>query len=172
MLTLLLKSLYYFLPAYAANMAPVLFKFLPFGSKSVNKKLFGKNKTWRGLIVGIIFGTLIFGLQKVLYMKGTFTEISLIDYSGYGLLLGFLLSFGALCGDLVESYYKRKQGIAPGEKWFPWDQLDFVIGALLLSSLVYQVSGEVLLILVLVSPVLHLIVNYLGYLLKLKKNKF
>ncbi len=172
MLILLLKSLYYFLPAYAANMAPVLFKFLPLGSKSVNKKLFGKNKTWRGLIVGTIFGTLIFSLQKILYINGFFTEISLIDCGGYGLLFGFLLSFGALCGDLVESYYKRKQGIFPGEKWFPWDQLDFVIGALILSSLVYQVSGEVLLVLVLVSPILHLIVNYLGYLLKFKKNKF
>ena len=34
-------------------------------------------------------------------------EISLIDYSDFSLLLGFLLGFGAILGDLVKSYFKR-----------------------------------------------------------------
>ena len=64
------KSLYFFLPAYFANMAPVLFKKLNLLNKPVHEKLFGKNKTWRGLVVAVILGGIIFWLQKIAYIKG------------------------------------------------------------------------------------------------------
>ncbi len=167
---LLWKSLYFFLPGFAANMAPVLFRWIPWGKKPLSEHWMGSNKTWRGLIAGIVLGTLVFWLQQVAYQFG-FRNLAIIDYLDFSLWLGFWMSFGALAGDAVKSYYKRREGISPGKPWLPWDQLDFVIGGIIGACIVYVPSAEVVLLIVLAGPLLHLIVNYAGYLLGLKKNK-
>ena len=71
---LLLSCFYLMLPAYFANMAPVIVKkinFLgipiDFNKKINDKPIFGKNKTFRGLIFGIIFAMIITYLQFLLY---------------------------------------------------------------------------------------------------------
>jgi CDP-2,3-bis-(O-geranylgeranyl)-sn-glycerol synthase len=151
-------------------MAPVLFKWLPILDKPIHEKKLGAHKTWRGIIVATLVGTLIFAIQKWIYSLGL-TSWSLIDYSGYSFLFGTMIGFGAIAGDAIESYYKRKQGIAPGQSWLPWDQLDFVIGGLIAGLLFYVPPAEVVLVLVVVSPLLHLSVKYIGYLLKLEKKK-
>ncbi len=152
-------------------MAPVLFKKLPFFNISISEKLFGKNKTWRGLIIAPLIGMLIFWLQKIAFNAG-FTELAIIDYAHFSVWLGFLLGFGAIIGDLIESYYKRKANIPPGEKWIPFDQLDFVIGGLLFSFFMYVPKAEVMLVLVVGSPLLHIAVNHIGYWLGVNKSKF
>ena len=168
---LILKSLYFFLPAYLANLTPPLLKKVPFLNYSISEKYFGKNKTWRGLTVAILVGTLVFWMQKISYTNG-FTKLALIDYNGFSVLFGFLLGTGAILGDLIESYFKRKIGIKPGESWKPYDQLDFVIGALFLSFFVYVPKAEVVLILLIVSPLLHILFNLLGYWLKINKGRW
>ena len=167
-LELILKSLYFFLPAYIANMSPVLFRRIPWGNKPVSVKFFGENKTWRGMIIGTIIGGMIFALQKIIHLG--WQGLALIDYNDFSIGLGFLMGSGALLGDLVKSYYKRKAGIAPGKKWIPFDQLDFVLGGLVLGFFVYIPPAEVALVLIIISPLLHIIVNYLGYLLKINKS--
>lgn len=167
---LIIKSIYFFLPAYFANMAPVFARKIPFLNKSIWEKKLGKNKTWRGLVVGIMVGLVIFWLQKVAYTLG-FTSLAMIDYGDYSILLGALLGGGAIVGDLVESYYKRKGEIPPGEPWIPFDQLDFVIGAIVFSFIMYVPPAEVMLILVIVSPLLHLLINYIGFLLGIRSKK-
>ena len=167
---LILKSVYFFFPAYFANMVPVLVKKIPFLGKPINESKFGKNKTWRGLIFGTLIGVLVFWLQKLGYQKG-FTSLALIDYNGFSVLLGFLMGFGALIGDLVESYYKRRRNIPPGKVWIPWDQLDFVFGAIIFEAIVYTPPFSVIVILLVLSPLLHMLANYLGYLLKFNKSK-
>jgi len=166
----LLKCLYFFLPAYLANMAPVLFKRVPFLGQPIHEGKLGAHKTWRGLIIGTLVGTGVFAIQKYAYLKG-FTAWALIDYSGFSLLLGTFLGFGALAGDAFKSYYKRKAGIEPGKPWIPWDQIDFVIGGLILGMFFYVPPASVALILLVVSPLLHVLVNYLGYLLRINKQK-
>lgn len=168
---IVLDSLYFFLPAYIANMSPVLFRKLPIANKIINAKVFGKNKTWRGVLIASIMGTLVFYLQKIAYISG-FTKFALIDYSDFSLTLGFLLGLGAITGDLVKSYYKRKAKIEPGKPWPFWDQEDFVFGALILSFFVYVPPAEVAAVLMLASPLLHVAANYLGYLLGIRKVKF
>ena len=168
---LLLKALYFFLPAYCANMAPTLFKWIPLGNKPIYEKKLGSHKTWRGLIAGTIFGGIIFALQKYLYQQGL-TPWSLIDYNGFSLLLGLLMGFGALAGDIVKSYYKRKAGIPVGVKWIPWDQMDFAIGGLIFTWFVWVPPAEVALIILVISPFLHIIVNHIGYWLKIRKEKW
>lgn len=171
MSSLILKALYFFLPAYFANMAPQLLRWIPFGNKPINEKLFGKNKTWRGLLLATVVGGLVFWFQKLQYLNG-FTKWAVIDYADFSLALGFLMGAGAILGDLVKSYYKRKAKIKPGQPWPLWDQLDFVLGGLLFSFFIYVPPAEVALIIVFLSPALHVVVNYLGYLLKINKSRF
>ena len=168
---LILQSLYFFLPAYAANMAPVLFRWLPFLEKPVHEKVFGRNKTWRGLVVAALSGGLVFFIQKVLYIQG-FDSLAIIDYSDFSILYGFLLGAGAILGDLVKSYFKRGYDVSPGERWIPWDQLDFVFGGILFSFFLYVPPVEVVLILLIASPILHIVVNHAAYWLRIRKEKW
>lgn len=171
MSSLILKALYFFLPAYLANMAPILLRWIPWGNIPINEKLLGKNKTWRGLILAVIVGGLVFWFQKVQYLNG-FTKWAVIDYADFSLALGYLLGAGAILGDLVKSYYKRKAKIKPGKPWPFWDQLDFVFGGLLFSFFIYVPPVEVALVIVVFTPALHLLANYVGYLLKINKSMF
>ena len=163
-----------------ANMAPVLFKRIKFLNYPVDfnykwrgKPLFGSHKTLRGFFFGTIVAIITAYLQKWLFVNNHLKTISILDYSaGNILLIGFLLGFGALLGDLIESFFKRRSKIKPGKPWIPWDQLDFVIGALVLLSLVYIPEASVIVFLLVAVPILHLLVNYIGYCLKIKKNKW
>ena len=168
---LILKSLYFFLPAYFANMTPVFVRKIPFLDGPINKKLFGKNKTWRGVLAATIVGGLVFWLQQLAYSAG-FVDLALIDYADFGVSFGFLLGLGAIIGDLVKSYYKRKAEIPPGERWPGFDQLDFVIGGLTLGFFVYVPAAEVMLILIIASPLLHIAANHIGYWLGMREKKF
>lgn len=169
---LILQSLYFFLPAYFANMAPELFKWVPAGAKPIHQKKFGDHKTWRGLVVAVVLGTIIFLIQQWLYQFDLFYEISLIDYNGFPFWFGSLLGLGAILGDLIKSYYKRKEGIKPGESWKPWDQLDFVIGGIIGSFFFYVPPASVVAILLIISPLLHITVNHIAYGLRIRKSKW
>ena len=170
MIELILKSLYFFLPAYVANMAPILFKKVKLGDVPVSVKYFGKHKTWRGIMSAAIVGVIVFWIQKMLYING-FQEFAVIDYRHFSVVVGLLLGLGAILGDLVESYYKRKAQIPEGKPWIPFDQLDFVIGALVLVSFVYVPPANVALVLLIASPLLSMLFHFLGYKLGMVKGK-
>ncbi len=167
---IILKSLYFFLPAYCANMAPVLFRWLP-GGVPISKRLLGSNKTWRGIIAAILTGGLVFWLQQLLYALG-FRQFALIAYSDFSVALGFMLGAGAILGDLVKSYLKRGYNLPPGARWLPWDQLDFVFGGIIFSWFVYVPPAEVVLVLLVISPVLHIAINHIAYWLRIRKEKW
>ncbi|MBU1849778.1 MAG: CDP-archaeol synthase [Nanoarchaeota archaeon] len=173
------KALYFFLPAYIANAAPSFFRRINFLNKPVDcghkfrgKRIFGDNKTFKGLLVAIVFGTLMFALQKLLFSKGIFLKISLINYSSYSIILGFLLSTGTIFGDLFESFFKRQRGILSGKPWVPFDQTDYVIGALLFSSILFIPNIWTIIFLLLSSLIIHPVSHYLGFLLKINKDEF
>ena len=177
-LNLILSALYYFLPAYFANMCPNLFKKInpfktpvDFNKKIKNKEIFGKHKTWGGIIIAVIAGTLIFYIQKIIFQYSFFQKYSLINYSEYSIWLGFFLGLGAILGDLIESFFKRRRNIKSGKSWIPFDQLDFVIGAFLFSFFIYIPPPSIILIIIIISPALHILTNYLGYYLKINKTK-
>jgi CDP-2,3-bis-(O-geranylgeranyl)-sn-glycerol synthase len=168
---MIIESLYFFLPGYLANMAPLLLRWIPYGGKPINEKLLGSHKTWRGLIVAPLVGGLVFLLQQWLYVQG-FQSWALIDYADFPIWFGFLQGAGVILGDLVKSFYKRKQGIKPGEPWWGWDQLDFVVGGVVLGFLVYVPPASTVLVLLVFSPILHLLANNIGYMLKINKKRF
>jgi CDP-2,3-bis-(O-geranylgeranyl)-sn-glycerol synthase len=140
-----LQVLYFFLPAYLANMSPVLvgrrFSALAIpidgGQTLRGKRIFGDHKTWRGLLAGIVAGALVFEMQRLAYEAGVARGLALIDYSAHPLLPGLLMGLGAGAGDAVKSFFKRRIDIEPGASWPVFDQLDFFLGAYLFVSLVY-----------------------------------
>ena len=172
------KLFWFFLPAGVANMAPVLFKWVPFLNYPVdfNKKykgqiIFGPHKTIRGFFFGIIASTAFLYWQ--VNIAGSMPSWLLIDYSQINVfLLGFLMGFGALFGDLMRSFFKRRCHIQPGTYWFPWDQLDWIVGTIIFVSLYVNLPWHMLLSAIILALFFHPFFNYLGYILKFKKNKF
>jgi len=162
---MIIEALYFALPVYFANMAPVFFKKLNFLSKPINNKLFGSHKTYGGFIFGILTAILVTFMQYKLNLS-----INLLNYSNF-LLIGFLFGFGALFGDLVKSFFKRRIGIKPGKPWIPFDQLDFIVGGLLFISLVYVPEFEIILTLLVLTPIGHILINHIGYYLRVREVK-
>ena len=136
----ILKLLWLFLPAGFANMAPVLFRRINFLNYPVDngklfngKRIFGGHKTWRGLFFGVVSALIIVYIQQLLYPY--VQSITMLDYQQSNIwLLGLLLAAGALLGDLVRSFFKRRVNVMPGEPWPPFDQLDWMVGSLFCIS--------------------------------------
>ncbi len=174
-------ALWFFLPAGIANVSPIfttkikflssLLKPLDFGMKYRGKRIFGDNKTWLGLIGGVIFGLIVIRLQKYGYNHSDWinTISGKINYNDPKiLLLGPLLGFGALAGDATESFFKRQAGVKPGHSWVPFDQIDYIVGGLLLSLPIVILSWTNYLSILIVWVLIHLLSSYFGYLIGLK----
>ncbi|MBP9770783.1 CDP-archaeol synthase [Candidatus Gracilibacteria bacterium] len=188
MLNLILSSLYFILPAYVANTFPILLKWLPLG-QPINKKIFGEHKTWRGFYTGYIGALAVLLLQLYLQKSGVIPSGStiysssilsaasendyitpLLDYENINIFIyAFCFGIGAITGDLIKSFFKRRLSIKPGQPWIPFDQLDLVIGALLFIAPLYLPSWAVILTILILTPILHLLANFIAFHLKLKK---
>ena len=169
----LLSLIYLIIPGVVANMTPVLVKKIPLLSEPISPKVFGSHKTYRGFFFGILGAIIIVWIQKRLYIQGFFTQWSLLNYGSYSpLLVGFLMGFGVLFGDLVKSYFKRKVGIPPGKRWFPFDQLDALGGGLIFLSVIYIPPIHNILELAVIVSILHVFLNHLGYWGGVKKTKW
>ncbi len=172
----LIKIIYFILPAAFANMAPVLVKKLPMLSQPIdfnasmgNERILGKNKTWRGLAFGIAFAVLISLLQGYLYQFPIIKSVSFADYSQVNLLmLGFLFGLGAMTGDIVKSFVKRRLGIPPGKSMLVFDQIDWIIGALLFVSLIINLGWRMIIASIILFFFLHLLVKCIGYFLRIE----
>jgi len=174
----LLQIIWLFLPAGCANMAAAASKHVPFlaypidGNKSWrHEPFFGAHKTWRGLFFGLIASILMAYIQQNVY--NTDIRYYLFDYSSLNFwLMGLLMGAGALLGDLVRSFIKRRLHINPGTPWFPFDQVDWILGAIIFTAWYLPISFGQMVTAVLLSMVIHPLVNYFSYLIHLQKNKF
>lgn len=165
MIEIILSSIYLILPAYVANMCPVLFGKIPLLGSPIHEKLFGAHKTYRGFIAGFIGALAVLAIQQQVQ-----TDYALLDYQQINIFLyAFLFGIGALAGDAIKSFFKRRLKIKPGRPWFPFDQLDFVLGAYLFLLPVYIIPWQNLLAILILTPALHFLTNLIGYALKLKK---
>lgn len=178
---IILESLFFALPIYIANSGatlsmsiPIIKKFrlpIDLGHKIKGKRIFGDGKTFSGIFVGILFSLIVGLLQHLLSNNIDFIFISKNLYTklSTSLVTSFLLGFGALLGDLVKSFFKRRIGIERGKPWPLFDQLDFLVGSILICSIVYIPSIKIIIILFILTPIGHLLSNIAAYKLKLKK---
>jgi CDP-2,3-bis-(O-geranylgeranyl)-sn-glycerol synthase len=86
----------------------------------------------------------------------------------FDIFLGFVLSLGALTGDLLESFIKRRLNRSPGSSLPVADQIDFILGAFLFSLPFSPPSVLTALIILLITIPIHLITNLGAALLKMK----
>jgi CDP-2,3-bis-(O-geranylgeranyl)-sn-glycerol synthase len=159
------------LPAYVPNSAAALFgggRPIDFGKTwSDGKRIFGDGKTFRGffggVMSGILVGSILILLQYFLNLEPIHTPLSVI-----------LLATGALLGDLIKSFFKRRLDKKRGESWLIADQYDLVAGAFALLLIVYPewvwtwITPAVAVWIVVITPLLHRGVNIIGYLLGVK----
>lgn len=180
MIDLIILALWFFAPAGIANATPIFAKKIPylrswetpidFGKSFKGKRILGDNKTWRGFCFGVIIAGLVFFIQKYLYIHSDLINgLVDLDYSNLSVWLGILLGIGALLGDAIESFFKRQLGVPSGEAWFPFDQIDYIVGGILLSSLIITLTPIQNTTILLVWFGLHLVSSYIGYLLGLKE---
>ena len=157
----LLIAIYIAIPTYVANSTPVLLgggapidrerKFID------GRRILGSNKTVRGFSYGLLLGSLAALAEAILF-------------SNYALLpVGIVASIGALFGDLCGAFLKRRLDISPGSPLLVVDQLDFILGAILLTSPILKITAGTALILVAATVPIHLLSNAIAYVLRLKK---
>lgn len=161
--------------AVSARKWPVLKNWnypLDFGFKWKGEPLLGKNKTLRGFVVGTVTGAIVSLLEFTAYqtMSESLRSNILIDYTTINpIILGLLLGAGALLGDAVKSFFKRRQNIQPGGPWVPFDQIDYTVGASLLSLIYLQLPIFVYVLIVLIGAGLTAITNVFAYLVGIKE---
>ncbi len=169
-----LETLWFILPAWVANSAaidvsglPVLKRFgtpVDFGMAYRGRRLLGDGKTWRGLVCGTLAGGACAHLQAIWAPAG------LYHMTAY---TGLLLGFGALMGDMVESFIKRRMGMDRGHPLFLMDQLDYVFGAFFMAwthvSFAVVGLGYLAMACLLTVPT-HFLASVVAWRLKLKKN--
>lgn len=159
-LQLIIEALKFIFPAYCANAIPVIAGGgypIDLGKKFFDEKpIFGKNKTFQGFFCGLFVGTAVGLAESIVF--------------GYSILFGLMLSLGALLGDLAGAFVKRRLDIAPGDLLPVIDQVDFIVGAILFSFFFMTLSWELILVIMIITPPLHLLTNFAAYKLGLKSN--
>jgi len=175
----IVEALWFILPAYVANTVPVYVAKLPFlknfskpidfGKSFKGKRIFGDNKTYRGLIFGVLIGTLVGILQTNFQIPANnfFHSANLPEMTPQ---LALMLSFGALIGDMVGSFVKRRVGFKPGQHAPLLDQVNFIFGAYFFSYLLtFRIDYDQFFVVLIITPTIHLFFNFIAWLYKLKK---
>jgi CDP-2,3-bis-(O-geranylgeranyl)-sn-glycerol synthase len=172
-------ALWAMLPAYVPNNAAVLVgggRPIDAGRTWHGRRILGDGKTWRGTAGGTLVGLALAGILTVLAPVPT--RMTGVEFPQFPPSAAFGLAFGAILGDVLASFVKRRTGRERGASFPLVDQLDFVVVALALTALLAPGwFGDVftlprLAIVVVVTPILHVGTNVGAYLLGLKEEPY
>jgi CDP-2,3-bis-(O-geranylgeranyl)-sn-glycerol synthase len=156
---LVVDALKFVFPAYCANATPVLAgggTRMDFGKNFFDgKRIFGNNKTFRGFFFGLAIGIMVGLMETVAF--------------NFPILFIFLIPLGALLGDLSGAFLKRRMGIEPGGPLPIIDQVDFAVGAIVFAIPLAIVSWQLAVTVLLITPPIHLLTNFLAYKMRLKR---
>jgi len=144
-----------------------------FGKKFLGQPIFGSHKSWRGVILGILVGFLTVLAQGYLFQFPVAQRISFLDYGQINIFLfGFLISAGAVFGDLLSAFIKRRLKMKPGARFIPFDQTNYVIGSAIFLTAFFKIDIIIWTTIFLLTFLLHVIFNRLGYHLKINSAKW
>jgi CDP-archaeol synthase len=149
------------------------------GRKFCGKRIFGDNKTYRGVVV-VSLGTMIgFGLQSVLLHRiASVRSVELFDYAFFkSVALGGAVGVAAMLSELPNSFIKRRFEIAPGRAakgwkgvvFYVYDQIDFLLGSWLVLAIVVPVTVERVLFSAGLLLVAHQLMSSVGHALGMRK---
>lgn len=150
---------------------------LDLGRSFRGKRIFGDHKTWRGLVVNVLFCAAGALIQARLQAQGALPSwVLLVDYPADGLVLGLLLGFGMTAGELPNSFLKRQLNISPGKSakgvlrvvFFLFDQVDLAAGIWVFIFFLVRPTAAFVLWSFAVTLVLHVAVSAVGYFLGMR----
>jgi len=158
-LPLLLTNLFHHFIVIRYQLFSQLARPIDFGKFFLGKPILGKNKTFRGLIV-LTFGNGLFMFLVSLFIPGFSLALQVCFF-------GMILGFGYALGELPNSFAKRRIGIKESCSskdsakifFFLMDHFDSVLVSTIALSLIYHVSGQLFIALVLVGGTIHFIVD-------------
>jgi CDP-2,3-bis-(O-geranylgeranyl)-sn-glycerol synthase len=181
----ILAVIYFFMPALIANACPPLASTFNIfnglnkpidGGKKINgMPVLGSHKTWRGLVCEIVVCTLLIQLFILInnyYNLSLYQIIGLNINSINGWALGLLLSIGIIVGDIGFAFIKRRLRLRPGVAFIPFDQTNYVIGAFIFIQPLVHLSFQFWITLFILTFLIHILCNRLGYNLGLHKAKW
>lgn len=168
MVEVIVTALWAMLPAYVPNNAAVLFgggRPIDGGRTYKGKRLLGDGKTWRGTAGGTATGILVAAVLNGLVFLLSVDEFVPV----FPVAAAVALSLGAMVGDLLASFFKRRLGHNRGTAVPGLDQLDFVVGALVFTALLAPAwfgdtfTLPVIVVVLVLTPILHLSMNVAAY---------
>lgn len=170
----LVEALWLVIPVYAANgLVPLVRgkRPLDFNKKFIDgRPILGPGKTIEGFITGCLVGLLIALVHQLAfpYLPWHLSDrpLTIVPMTPF---LGLVLGFGAMLGDSIGSFIKRRLNLKRGQKAPILDQEDFLVTAFLIASLVVVVKIEWLILLAILTPLFHWTANMIAYRLKVKK---
>ncbi len=144
------------------------------GLKLGRQPLIGKSKSLRSLIVYLVVATLV---TLFLNLSAQVTDLVAPVFLANPFVLGPAITLSYLLGEIVNSFIKRRFGIATsGQASSRWgsrvqsifDNVDGIISSGLLFVFIYQVSAEILTTAFILSVLIHLSTDLLMRRLQLK----
>ena len=145
---------------------------LDFGLKFLDRPMIGSSKTFRGLFVHVVVATLV-----TVLLHNFKSDLVAPVYASNPWILGLATSSAYVLGELINSFVKRRLGIAPGTSGsLVWLQkfVDNTDGALV-SGLVlifgYGVSWQLLVLSFVRAVIVHELTDVLMRYLGLKKRQ-
>jgi hypothetical protein len=142
------------------------------------RRLFGANKTIRGVVAVGIGTAILLGVQaELLHRLPSVRAVELFDYSRVnGWLLGFLVGAAAMCAELPNSFVKRQLDVRPGDAargtiglvLYLVDQVDLLVGAWLAFALILDVRLVWVLWSVVIVAVVHQLLTTVTYALGMR----
>ncbi len=165
------RLLLYLAPMYFANSSALVFgggrTKLDLGRTFLDgKPLFGQGKTLRGFVAGVTAGT----TASFLLASAFPIQITLITADALGYVsFGFLVSTGAVVGDLIKSFFKRRAGVEQGKDLFLVDQLDFIAGGILFGLAYYTPTLAEIGVIAIATVIVHRASNFVAFKFSLKK---
>lgn len=162
----LAQLMYLMLPVYLANMAPPFVRFWRGWNPPISVKLLGNHKTVVGFAVGVAVGVAVTFLQSRLQWEGSLLPPE--DWLG----AGFAAGFGAMGGDSLKSFFKRRLQIAPGKRWIPFDQLDFIAGGLIALGFFVRLDWTDIALVCGISFIGDVLVNHVSFYLGIRETKW
>lgn len=143
------------------------------------RRILGASKSWSGFLFGSFIAALVGFLEAWLILLAP-PSLQVVPAYGPSVLAAtpvvLLLSVGAMSGDAVGSFLKRRLDLASGTRVVLLDQLPMVAVPILVGALLFPwvfvptfFTLEALLWLLLFTLVLHTLFNWIGFKAGLKK---
>jgi CDP-2,3-bis-(O-geranylgeranyl)-sn-glycerol synthase len=182
MLYLIVQAIWLGLPGALANLTPPiatrlfpsLYYPLDLNKKFRGRRVLGYEKTFRGVLTGLIFAHATF-VTQIFYLVNHSDSFlisiqpSLTKLPAY---YGIYIGLGALGGDVIKSFFKRRTGRKPGSPWFPYDQTAWILGILVMQNILIDLNFRLVVMTIIMGLVFHFTVKILAYLVRANESIF